>query len=66
MEALDEKSHEYKICKTPHEDIFGEKQLKMLRFTTCEVIFMAILKNYVESLPMKYEEHDSTWIVNDY
>ena len=66
MEALDEKSHEEKICKTPFEDIFKEKQLKLLRFSTCDAIFMTILRNYIDSLSMKVVEEDHLWVVDDY
>jgi len=66
MEALQEKSLVEKLCKTPFEEIFGEKQLKMLRFSICETIFMVVLKNYIDSLPMTVEEDRYSWIVDEY
>ena len=66
MEALEEKSHEEKMCKTHYEEIFGERQLKLLRFSTCESIFMTILKNYIDSLPMRVRQQDeNVWLVDD-
>ncbi len=50
MDELDTKSHSYVLCKAHYEDIFSWKQLKMLRFATCEAIFKVILKNYADSL----------------
>ena len=66
MEALEEKSHVETLCKTPYEEIFKEKQLKYLRFATCEAIFMTILKNYIESLSMDLREEENLWVIDDH
>ena len=57
---------DYKVCKVAYEDIFAWRELKLLRHTLCETVFTTILKNYIDSLPMKFTEEGHSWYVNDY
>ena len=65
MEEIDRNSETFKTMAFPIEEYLEDYSIKLLRFSTCEVIFKEILKNYCNSLNQFFLNEGDRWVFKE-
>lgn len=65
MKEMSEGSTSFKIFTFPIEEFLDNFNIKALRFSTCDIIFKEIVKNYCASLPLMYLNEGDSWVFRE-